>query len=228
VADYTDADGVRRTFAFSVPHVLVITPTPSPTPVPRHVYLPAAFKDQCIEGTAHADIVLAVDTSSSMEPDKIVAARAAAHSFVDRIQLPEDRAAVIAFSRTARLAAGLTADRAALHRAIDGLATSPGTRIDAALQAVAAELTGPRRNHANQAVLLLLSDGAHNGDPAEVYAAAGALRSVVNSIYTIGLGADVDAALLQRLAYRGGYYFSPDVFGLEEVYRTIAVRIPCR
>jgi hypothetical protein len=45
VAEYTDADGVRRTFTFDVPQLEVLEPTPSPTTatVPRQIYLPAAF-----------------------------------------------------------------------------------------------------------------------------------------------------------------------------------------
>ncbi len=47
-------------------------------------------------------------------------------------------------------------------------------------------------------------------------------------VFTIGLGDDLDFEALARMASRPDYYhFAPNADALEEIYRTIAVTIPC-
>jgi Ca-activated chloride channel family protein len=229
VAEYTDGDGVRRTYEFPVPRIMVITPTPTPTPEPKLIFLPSAFKSQCIPGRAHADVVLLIDTSGSMAGEKMEAAKAAALSFLDNLDLDYDQAAVIGFDAEPRVASGLTHSRAALVQAVESLSVRQGTLIDRALTAAEIELRyGSGRNPANRGVVVLMSDGAHNGAPDDVLAAANNLRPHTSAIYAIGLGADVDAGLLRRVASPGAYYFAPSTDELRGVYREIAVRIPCR
>lgn len=245
VADYNDGDGVRRQFVFPVPEIEVITPTPSPThtptvtptptmtptptPVPLPAFLPLVNRHHCLPGVAHADIVLLIDTSSSMEGEKIVQARTAALIFVDLLDLTRDQAAVVGFDQTASIAAPMTGDRAVLRRAIDGLRTRQGTRIDTALRA-AAEVLGPGRGRRpeNRAVVVLLSDGAHGGDARDVLQAADALKDAGVRVFAIGLGTDADVALLRSVADPGRYYFAPDAAGLRDIYASIAVLLPCR
>ncbi|MFQ5459444.1 MAG: VWA domain-containing protein, partial [Anaerolineae bacterium] len=101
--------------------------------------------------------------------------------------------------------------------------------IDAALGAAGDELaTSPTRSRRNRGVIILLSDGAHNGPAAEVLAAAAAVAPLTSAIYAIGLGSDVDADLLRAVAGPGRYYFAPNEEALADVYDAIAVRIPCR
>ena len=84
-----------------------------------------------------ATVVLAMDTSRSMlatdvEPDRLVAAKAAAHDFVDR--LPDGfRVALVAFSTEARLVMPPTTDRAQLHAGLDGLRADGGTALGDAI-----------------------------------------------------------------------------------------------
>jgi hypothetical protein len=86
----------------------------------------------------------------------------------------------------------------------------------------------PGRNPRNVGVVVLLSDGAHNGPAEDVLLAARALRSSVARIFAVGLGTDADAALLRSVADAGYYYFAPDAAELRSIYEAIAVRIPCR
>jgi Mg-chelatase subunit ChlD len=228
-ADYTDGDGVRRSYEFPVPEILVITPTPTPTPEPRLAFLPIAFKGQCIAGRAHTDVVLLIDTSSSMTGDKLDAARGAARAFLDNVDLTTDQAAVYGFDSDAIAHVGLTRDRAALERAIAGLQVGQGTRIDRALAGAEWELTfGTGRDPTNRGVVVLLSDGAHNGPTADVLTAAASLARHSSSTYAIGLGGDVDEVLLRAVASPGGYYRAPGPDELRGIYETIAVRLPCR
>lgn len=232
VADYTDADGARRNYVFPVPTICVVTPTPSPTatptPEPRAVFLPIVYLRQCLSGTAQVDVILLIDTSASMSGAKMAQARVAARVFLDQLNLPVDQAAVIGFSTTAQVAAPLTGDRAALDQALAGLANSQGTRIDVALWAAVRELLGPRHNAPSRSAIVLLSDGGHNGPVEPVHRAAGDAAMLGAAVYTIGLGADADMALLRAISGEERSYFAPDGGQLEEIYRELAVTIPCR
>jgi Mg-chelatase subunit ChlD len=235
-ADYTDADGQRRRFPFPAATVCVITPTPtptatatptaSPTPEPRPIYLP--ILNGCRPATSPVDIVLLVDSSSSMAGLKMEQARTAATSFVGLLDLRRDQAAVIGFDDQPRLRVGLTGDLAALRGAIAGLSNGSGTRIDRALQAALSELIGPRRKPGNQGVIVLMSDGAHNGPANDLRRAAQEARSLGALIYAIGFGADVDLSQLTEIAGPERTYFAADGAALEAIYRQIAVGIPCR
>jgi Mg-chelatase subunit ChlD/sugar lactone lactonase YvrE len=239
VADYTDADGERRRYTFPVPTICALTPTPtptasatptaSPTPTPVAVHVPVAFKGACLPGKAHASVVLLIDTSSSMAGEKLTAAKTAAGLFVDLLQFPRDQVAVVGFSAEPYVASVLTRDAAAARRAIDGLAVGRGTRIDSALWAAARQLRGQRRDVRNRGVIVLMTDGGQSGRVSDVLDLAGEVRAMPATIYAIGLGADADGELLRAVAGAPGrYYYAPSERELREIYRRIAVSIPCR
>jgi len=233
VAEYSDGDGARRTFTFPVPEIEVVAPTPTPTAtptsLPRPVYLPAAYRLACLPGARRNDVVVVIDTSGSMVGAKLEAAKAAARTFVGLLGESGDQAAVIGFSEQPTLAAGLTGDDAVLIAAIDGLASSPGTRIDRALRAAAGELAGsPNRRPGSRGVVVLLSDGTQNGPVEPVREVATALKASGTLVFAIGLGADVDAALLVDVASPDGYRAAADERVLEEIYRGLAAVVACR
>lgn len=241
-ADYTDADGIRRSFAFPVPTVCVVTPTPSPSPsptatstatptaspspVPRPIFLP--LLNGCRAAANPVDVVVLLDTSSSMAGDKIADARAAARDFVALLDLRRDQGAVIGFSNTPVLAQGLTQDVAALRAAVDALTLGSGTRIDRALQAAVAELLGPRRRPGNQGVIVLLSDGANSGAAADLRRAATEARSLGAVVYAIGFGPDANRVELASIAGNDRTFLAADGAALKRIYRDIASSIPCR
>lgn len=90
-----------------------------------------------VETPGRPTIVLAFDTSFSMDatdvaPSRLAAARDAAHRFLDLV--PEGtRVGLVAFDETARAAVAPTTDKVALGRAIDRLELGPGTAIGEAL-----------------------------------------------------------------------------------------------
>ena len=48
------------------------------------------------------------------------------------------------------------------------------------------------------------------------------------TIFSIGLGADVEADALAAIASRSGYFYrAPDAEALADIYRAIAETIPC-
>lgn len=242
-ADYVDGWGHPGRVVFPVPYVDVVapptaTPTgttppeptatprpPTPTAVPRPIYLPLSLRESCDLEAKPLDVALAIDASASMNGEKIAAAKSAAHTFAYVVAMPTDHVAVIAFNETATLHIGLSGDRAAVDAAIDAIALSPGTRIDAGLAAARAELAGPAGRPAATRVIALLTDGRQEAGPEQAEAEAAAARAEGVRIFTIGLGgdADVDAPFLTRLAGASGrYYAAPTPAELEAIYTALA------
>lgn len=204
------------------------TPSPRPTPRPGPLYLPLALREEWKPRTQRADVVLVIDASSSMAGPKLAAAKAAAAGFVDLLALPEDQVAVVAFQDRARPRTGLSGDAGALQRAIAGIESSPGTRIDEGLRWAIDELAGPRRRAGNLPVIVLLTDGRQAIAPAEPPRLAALARAAGVRIYAIGLGGDVDEAYLLDLAgHPGRSYLAPSARDLAAIYREIAVNLPC-
>jgi Mg-chelatase subunit ChlD len=171
-------------------------------------------------------VALAIDASASMTGAKLAAAQAAAHDFVGLLKMPTDQVAVIAFNQTARSLAPLTGDRATVDGAIDAIALAAGTRIDAGLAQAAAELTGPTTRVEAQRVVVLLTDGRQDADPAAAMAAADAARAAGLRIFTIGLGADVDLPFLTELAGATGHaYAAPSESDLAAIYAAVAEQV---
>ncbi len=217
------------------------TATARPTATPRGpgepvglVYLPILSTLRCPFGRRPIDVVLVLDTSRSMEtvtspggPTRRDAATSAARDFVRLLDLSRDRAAVVGFHDRASLAAPLTADRARLDRALAGLTTAPGTRIDRGLEA-AADALAPA-NPGRVPVVVLLTDGlAESTHLGTTLVAAQNLQRAGATVFAIGLGADVDATLLTLVASSPGLFLAaPSADDLASTFRAVAARIPC-
>lgn len=212
------------------------TPTPTPTRVLRPIYLPFVTVDRCRPQLRKNDIVLVVDSSSSMEvttrpggPKKLDAAVAAASDFVSRLNFPNEHVAVVQFNADATVLSGLTGDITRAWAALSRVSMTPGTAIDAGLDAARQIVTGPGRRPEAAGVVILLTDGRPTFSSAgEVIIAAERLKSHGIVLFTIGLGYDVDPELLTLLATRPSYYFfAPGTDELAEVYQQIARQLPC-
>lgn len=211
------------------------TPEPSPTPGTYEAWLPVALVNVCQKTEQRTDVSLAIDASGSMQESagaagtKLDAAKQAATVFVDLLE-PGDQAAVVSFSEQARIEAPLGGDAEALRAAIAGIASSPGTRIDRALRSAAEALDGPGARPGNSRAIILLTDGRTN-PPAtadDARRAAADAKAAGATIFTIGLGGDVDADFLREIASGPAlYYEAPTADDLEEIYRAIAGELPC-
>lgn len=250
-ADYVDGFGRPGRLDFPVPEVRVIGPTatasagpptatspplptlrattrPGPSPSPQALFLPLLLRERCQPGARHADVVLVIDSSGSMQGAKLAAAKAAALQLVDLLDLPADQAAVVAFDQEARRMAPLGASRAGIAAALAGLESRVGTRIDRGIALAMAELLGPRARAANTPTLVLLSDGAQSESPELALARAAEARAARVQIHAIGLGGDVDRAVLVALAGAPQRaYLAPGPEDLGAIYRAVAGRIPC-
>jgi Mg-chelatase subunit ChlD len=220
--DYRDGDGSAATRTFPLP---MITVTRRPE---LRTYLPLLYRGYCRAGRPF-DVVLALDTSSSMRGEKLTRTRAAAREFLQFLEMPPSTAAVMAFNEGATVVQDLSASRAEVQAALDRLPTGEGTRIDLALREATRVLTRPGRDAGHAPVIVLITDGQQRGAPEQeaLNAAAGARRAGV-TIYTIGIGPDAAQDLLIPIAGDPARYFpAPATSDLRRIYREIAGALPC-
>ncbi len=173
---------------------------------------------------AAVDVALVIDRSQSMCGDKLTQAQAAGQAFLDNMALPPDQVAVISFAGTAAQHSGLTTNRVQAGNALYNMTCGGISRIDAGLNRAFDEMTGPRRVAGHTPAVILLTDGNPEGAYAnDVRAAAQRLHQAGIQLYTVGLGADVDAALLREIATTPDrYYQSPTPADLAQVYARLA------
>lgn len=191
------------------------------------------------------DIVLAVDRSGSMvEVGKLGAAKEAAAQFVDRLA-SKDQVAYVSFATEASLPIDqtLTGDFDRVKKAIDKTiikqdGTLQFTNIGGGLQSSINELATLRHYPDSRPVIIMLTDGipTRPEDPANKtnkkypteYAkkVADDAKSQGITLYTIGLGADVDSVFLESIATGPEYYYkSASGAELGDVYSRIATSI---
>ncbi|NTU78869.1 MAG: VWA domain-containing protein [Chloroflexales bacterium] len=158
--------------------------------------------------TNQTAIILAIDVSRSMcstdiAPNRLVAAQAAARSFIER-QPPGTRIGVVAFAGFAQLIQQPTTNRAALEAAVGNLTPSRGTAIGSgiieALAAIAevnpaiapvgeGSAPAPPTGEYAPEIIVLLTDGVTTtGAPPLEAAQEAADRGV--RVYTIGFGTE--------------------------------------
>jgi len=215
--------------------------TPTPTAAPRPLFLPLALRERCVPDQRRLDVVLVIDASSSMRSptsrgrSKLDAAKGAARAFLANLRFEAgDQAALVAFSADAVLVQPLTADPAALDGALDRIDFGQQTCLVCGVDAAAAEIAGPRRAATNAAALVLLTDGRSNPQPAaDAVARAAEAKAAGVTVFTIGLGDDLDVDALVAMASREPgtgrpyYYHAPEAEELAGIYGRIAVDIPC-
>lgn len=249
--DYRDGLDQPGRMDFPLPAVLVLAPTatpsftptltatptatatatPRPTQPPRPLYLPRLLRQSCPERLL--DLVLVLDASLSMQEgapgggSKLEAAVQAARGLLASLRWGPERAALVGFHRVGQGVQGLTADAAAMDAALGRLESGSGTRIDLGLRA-AAETLSDRRPAARGVVILLTDGRQEDGRVGAVLAAADRLTALGATVYTIGLGQDVDAGLLGLVAGRPERaYLAPSAADLGRIYREIGGALPC-
>lgn len=173
---------------------------------------------------AAVDVALVIDRSQSMCGDKLTQAQAAGQAFLDSMAFPPDQASVISFASTALLHTGLTGNRTTAANALYNITCGGFSRIDAGLARAFDEMTGPRRVAGHTPAVILLTDGNPEGAyAADVRTAAQRFHAAGIQLYTVGLGADVNAALLREIATAPDHYYqSPTPEELAAIYTRLA------
>lgn len=151
-----------------------------------------------------ANIALVIDRSGSMGGDRIAKARQAAIMAVERMS-GRDIASVVVFDDKidVLVPAGHVEDHDSYRRRIERVEARGSTAIYAAIQEAAREV---RRNKSPGRVnrIILMSDGLANVGPSrpdDFQRLGRDLGSEGISVTTIGLGADYNEDLMQRLAH---------------------------
>jgi VWFA-related protein len=169
-------------------------------------------------------IVLTLDESGSMRR-AVDAVKAAARDFVASLQ-PTDPLALITFSDKALFAHDLSTVREWSYDAIDKYQALGGTALYDALYNSVLRLKPVKGRRA----VVILTDGRDENNPGTAPGSVHTLDDVLArvkevdaAIYTIGLGPNVDRALLQKLADISGgrAYFPEEASALQSEYRGI-------
>jgi VWFA-related protein len=169
-------------------------------------------------------IVLTLDESGSMRR-AVDAVKAAARDFVASLQ-PTDPLALITFSDKALFAHDLSTVREWSYDAIDKYQALGGTALYDALYNSVMRLKSVKGRRA----VVILTDGRDENNPGTAPGSVHTLDDVLArvkevdaAIYTIGLGPNVDHALLQQLSDISGgrAYFPEDASSLQAEYRGI-------
>jgi VWFA-related protein len=181
--------------------------------------------ERAIDASAQLALVLALDTSGSVEGATLAEAQVAAAALLGSLA-GGDAAAVLAFSSDVRLVEPLTTDSAAAIEAIDGLRAAGNTALYAAVgraSEIAAAAEAPRR------AVVLLTDGRDFGGVSGVTRseslASAAEAPVV--FYAIGVGESVDRAYLEELAAGSGgrAFFAEGAADVGAIYAAIEERL---
>lgn len=164
----------------------------------------------------HAAVVL--DTSASMV-DNIDKAREAALEFFQKSVQPKDRAALITFNDRPTLGVKFTKDTNTLAGGLAGLKAERGTALYDTVIFSLYYFNGIK----GQRAVLLLSDGKDESSRFSFDEAVEYARRAGVSIYSIGLGEDIDKKKLTRLAEETGgrSFFLQDVAELAKIYAEI-------
>jgi RHS repeat-associated protein len=179
------------------------------------------------------DVALVLDRSGSMSNyNKFNDARQACSNFVAKLDFNYDQGALVSFADPpATMDQSLTNSKSALLQAIHGvLPPDHNTFMSNAIRTAKNELTSARHNTNALPVIIFLSDGAPSDDTSAVLAAAAYAKTnqTRTRVFTVGLGADVNAGLMQAIASStNDYYFAASGTNLDALFDTIAGEI-CR
>ena len=197
--------------------------------------------------TEGVDIVLVVDTSTSMRADdfstatkrmdRLDAAKSVLAQFIQA--RPDDRLGIVAFAAMPYTIAPLTTDHAWLMLQMDRLQTGMLEDATAIGDAIASGVNRLRDSQAKSKIVILLTDGIHNAGRLTPPDAAQAAAALGIKVYTIGAGSDqpraagifglmqggneIDEATLKKIAEitKARYFRATDLKSLEETYRAI-------
>ena len=146
------------------------------------------------------DVIFVLDTSGSMEGEKIAQAKSSLEYILDHLN-PEDRFNIVGFSTGVNIYARKpqpATDRDEARRFIDDLRAVGGTNIDLALTEALAMADGERPQ-----IIIFLTDGLPTEGVTEsdrIVANVSRQASENVRIFTFGLGDDVNTFLLDTIA----------------------------
>ncbi len=175
------------------------------------------------------NVYLVVDTSGSMEGNKIARTRDALTAFVGQIQGDRDQVGILEFASGTKnflpLEVMSDSNRAGTLDTIRRMDAFGGTALVDAVYAAVEDIQSRGDTNAINAIVVM-TDGQENesyyrlGDVERLLASNTTIRPV---IFTIAFGRDADEPLLQEMARIGqGQFRRADETDIEELYRIIS------
>jgi len=168
-----------------------------------------------------ADIVLAIDVSSSMEGTRLnTVKREAVKEFVSRY-VGKSRMALMTFASTSVVLSSLTSDLSYISSKISSLTAYGGTTppLNAVLNDPA---MSEFRNSENNRYLVIFTDGEWYGDENEIIANAEKIKRMGIKILTIGC-AGANAGFLKRISSPDGSIITTDS-GIGKAFAAMATK----
>ena len=176
------------------------------------------------------NVYLVVDTSGSMEGEKLDAARAALREFLSQVKSDQERVGLVDFADQIYNFVPLDQlgdNRAALNGAIDNLEAGGGTAL---LDAVAAAYDDIQQQNDPQRInaIVAMTDGIENSskinlDQLRRKIERGNQGDVPAVIFTIAFGQDADYDMLRAIAeISGGQVRTGDVETIRQLYKILS------
>jgi Ca-activated chloride channel family protein len=127
---------------------------------------------------------IALDTSGSMEGEKMAAARDALNSFLEQLNDPDDEVFLYRFDQNPMLVEGWTRDKRRLSYELDRMQPRGGTALyDAVAEAIPLAQSGHNRKKA----LVIISDGNDTSSRTDIVALKQLIRESEVLVYAIGI-----------------------------------------
>ena len=175
------------------------------------------------------NVYLVVDSSGSMEGEKIERTREALRAFVEEIKGDQDRVGLIDFGAGIKSFTPLRemdeANRRDLQNVIDNMLAYGGTALLDAVYDATVDLKAQSRTDAINAIVVM-TDGRENESRRDVSDLQNLLSGSQQAplvIFTIGFGSDADEIILRQIAEVGtGQYRPANETDIEELYRIIS------
>jgi hypothetical protein len=190
------------------------------------------------------DVATVIDRSGSMKflgdnpPQPLTDVKNAAVYFVHQLG-PNDQASIITFANNATVEAGLSSNIDSISRNIDSISIrddgTQNTNFASGIEAATLELFSPRSRPDAGKVIVALTDGVAThpqkaGDPGYpeqvALQMANQAKSQGVSLFTIGLGKDLNIPFLESVASSSAEFFlAPNAKDLSGIYKQIATKI---
>jgi Ca-activated chloride channel homolog len=160
------------------------------------------FEDEQLQEISHfnservpVSLGIALDTSGSMDGEKMLAARDAIDRFLGQLLGPDDEVFLYRFDSTAELVQDWTKDRARVRAELGRMYPRGGTAMyDAVAEAVPLAQTGRNKKKA----LVVISDGNDTSSQTEIRALKRLIRESEVLVYAVGIDSDAPSRYMGR------------------------------